>query len=193
MLKVLIVLFCLGLLSCSSSAPAPKPVNEKDEKIEMGFRFLPPQGKDWSVFNTMGFKGYSYAKKLPSVDPKNHSVIFSVIYGFMEQDIKNADEALQYAKSNKEAQLRNGRFVMKKNANKIISYKGTKCLEYDSMVLDKMTSQNMTYNGMFCTHPQDFKRYVDISHSQRFDVNRTKIAIPAEEYQFLKSVEFIKL
>src|SRR5688572_20594030 len=119
------------LLSACASAPEPKPVDPKAEKMEMGFRFLPPQGKDWTVFNTMGFKGFSYAKKLQGVQPKNHSVIFSVVYGFIEVDVKSTDEALKYAQANKEAQLKNGRFITKKNTSKIVPYKGTRCLEFD--------------------------------------------------------------
>lgn len=186
-----LLLICLFVAGCASS---PKLLKDRQPKSEMGFKFTPPQSDGW--FETAppkGLKGVAYGKKVAGADPKKHSVVFAVRYGAIETGLSKPEEILNFVRMQKENQLQGIRFDVKKDHSKFVTFKGAKCLEFDSLVRDKHVNQNMTLTGLFCVHPDDHRRFVDISYSQRHDLSRTDLDIREEGQEFIQSVSFLPI
>lgn len=192
-MKTLVLLLMTFLLS--ACATTPEPLKDHSEQGEIGFRFVPPKGEDWFIHKPPGFSGFAYAKKVPDLEPRDpkHSVIFAAQYGFIEFKAKNPDDMLKLVKEEKERQARGARFELKRESNVPIIFKGTKCLKTDSLAYDRKAKQNMTLAGVFCLHPQDYSRYIDISYSQRYDLDRQPLAIDKEGEAFVEGLKIQKL
>ncbi len=190
-MQIFIFLLLLGLSACSSS---PKKLTDRSPKSEMGFRYTPPQSDGW--FETeppKGLKGVAYGRKLKGVDPKKHSVVFSVRYGNIETGLSKPEEILNFVRMQKENQLQGIRFEVKRDQSKFVTFKGAKCLEFDSLVRDQHVDQDMTLTGLFCVHPDNHRRFVDISFSQRYARDRFDLDVRDEGQEFVRSVSFLPL
>jgi hypothetical protein len=138
-----------------------------------------------------GFKGYAYARKIADLELKSsqHTAVLSAQYGFVDLGSKPQD-ILKKVQAAKQSQLLDPRWSVKKNENKMRQFRGAKCLSFNSLVLDKKHNQDMTLTGMFCLHPDDPKRYVDLSYSQRYDLSRKPIELDSDGIAFVESVRF---
>lgn len=186
--SLFIATLCAILCSCVT---APQPLIDKSEKGEIGFKFSPPQSSEWYLHEPAGFKGYTYAKKVEGLELRSpkHTVIFSAQYGFIDLGNKPED-ILKKVQAAKESQLQSARWTVKKNQMQPKQLHGANCLAFDSLVLDKQTNQDMTLTGMFCLHPNDPKRYIDLSYSQRYDLDRAPLNLKTEGTAFVESVKF---
>lgn len=190
-MPIALILLALFVGGCSTS---PKKLADRKPKSDMGFKYTPPQSDGW--FETAppkGLKGIAYGKKIEGVDAKEHSVIFSVRYGAIETGLSKPEEVLNFVRMQKENQLQGIRFDVKKDHSKFVTFKGAKCLEFDSLVRDKHVNKNMTLTGLFCVHPDDHRRFVDISYSQRHEQARLDLDIVEEGREFIQSVSFLPI
>lgn len=188
------VYFLILILLVSGCSSRPKKLVNRQPKADMGFKFTPPQSDGW--FETAppkGLKGVAYGKKVSGGDAKKPSVVFSVRYGAIETGLSKPEEVLNFVRMQKENQLQGIRFDVKKDHAKFVTFKGAKCLEFDSLVRDKHVNQNMTLTGLFCLHPDDHRRFVDISYSQRHDLSRGDMDIREEGQEFIESVSFLPI
>lgn len=183
----------VSLLFSACTTFGPKQMTDHGSKVDMGFGFLPPQTTGWYETRPEGILGYAYGKKVDGVDPKIHSIVFAVQYGAISTGLSKPEEILNFVKMQKENALQGIRFEVKKDQSRFVTFKGAKCLEFDSVARDKRANQDMTIAGMFCVHPEDHKRYVDISYSQRHDLARPPVDIREEGEQFVKSVNFLPI
>lgn len=179
---------CLILCSC---ATPPQPLMDRSEKGEIGFKFSPPQGPDWYLHAPAGFQGYSYARKIEGLELRSpkHSAILLAQYGFIDFGNKPLD-VLKKVQEAKEVQLLSPRWTVKKKMFQTKKFHSSNCLAFDSLVLDKQTNQDMTLTGIFCLHPNDPKRYIDLSYSQRYDLDRRPIDLKTEGSAFIESLKF---
>ncbi len=189
--KIILFLLALQLCACASG---PTPLKDREPKKELGFSFTPPQTDGWFEGKPpKGLKGFAYGKKIAGVDSKKHSVAFSVRYGTISTGLTKPQEILNFIKIQKENQLQGLRLDVKKDHSRFVTFKGAQCLEFDSMARDKYLNQNTTLTGLFCVHPDDHRRYIDISYSQRHDLSRPEIDIRSEGDQFVRGVSFLPI
>lgn len=193
MQKLVLFVLSLQLYACASG---PTPLKDRELKKELGFSFQPPQTEGW--FETKpkekkNTKVFAYGKKVGGVDPKKHSIVFSAQYGAFSTGLSKPEEVLNFVRMQKVNQLQGLRFQVLKDQSKFVTFKGAKCLEYDSQARDKYLNQNTTMTGLFCVHPDDHRRYIDISYSQRHEQNRQSVDIYDEGEAFVRGVAFLPI
>lgn len=185
----------IGAFLISACGTTSKPLTDKSEKSENGFAFVPPQGTGWYLHEAPGWPGHAYAKEVPGLKLRSpeHTVIFMITTGSVDIPVRNADDSLSFLRMAKESQLRNERFVTKSNQMKTIEFKGTKCLEFDSLVVDRATNQNMSMTGWSCIHPKDPRRYIDVAHSQRLNFDRKSLDLSRDADDVIRKVRFVSV
>ena len=183
------VVVCLG---CASG---PKPVTDRRVRVEHGFAFRPPSSENWFAAEVKNDRGHAYTKKIPHLplDNPKHNIICGVRYGTIQTGLTRPEEILNFVRMQKENQLQGLRFEVRRQHHRFIVYKGARCLEFDSLVEDRRARQMLSQNGLFCLHPEDHRRYVDISFGQKYAHDRMPLDVRQESEAFVRGVAFATL
>lgn len=190
MKTILVMVAGVVVTGCASG---PKPMQDHQPKSELGFRFEPPQTSGWSEIKPEGRKGFIYDKTIKGVDPKRHAISFNVQYGSIDTGLTRPEEILNFVRMRKENHFQSMRFQIQKDVSRFVTFRGAKCLEFDSLAKDKTLNQNLSLAGLFCIHPDDMKRFVEISYSQRHELSRPELDIFDEGERFVRSVSFLPI